>query len=702
MREEQEIFDDLAKICASPGYAHAIAYLCFRDNMVGYEGEMTAEDMQHLFSMDRLVRTEISALIGLLFKGKINYSLPTPVVMQNYLEKTEALLQEMHNSMSAKLAENPLTSGAALREPIFYGGESAYTFQYRDLAIKKYANDDAWLITNKGFSIQQASNVVRAVCEIQNRKTASTLKALKKAPPEQWTMLPAFTFSAPEVADQSGCDIADVERVLLAFSLPPSENNSGFRAINDFNAANASPLLRLNSDEFILFQTYNLVEALYEVPFYWMGADKTYVNDAVRHRGRFTEEFSRKRLELVFGQDKVYSNVDIVGAKGRKAGEIDVLVVFANRAIVLQAKSKRLTLEARKGHDGRIKDDFKKSIQDSHDQGYKCAKLLSDSIYKLVTADSREVQIPVPLKEIYIFCVVADHYPALAFQARQFLRFEQTETIQPPFVMDIFLLDAMTEMLQSPLHFLSYTNRRTNYSDRLLASHELTILSYHLKNNLWFDDEHDMVMLSDDISSDLDVAMAVRRDGIPGKPTPDGILTRSAATSIGKIVREIEARPDPGTIDLGFLLLTLSEDTVNDVSNGIDHIAKQARMDRKHHDLTVGIAAGTGLTIHCNSDPIDISGPRLQGHCEMRKYTEKARTWFGVCVLPEEASLRFGLCLDYKWERSGRMDELTKHLRVGERPAKIVAAAAKNRKVGRNDPCPCESGKKYKKCCLAQ
>ena len=27
------------------------------------------------------------------------------------------------------------------------------------------------------------------------------------------------------------------------------------------------------------------------------------------------------------------------------------------------------------------------------------------------------------------------------------------------------------------------------------------------------------------------------------------------------------------------------------------------------------------------------------------------------------------------------------------------AAAAANRKVGRNDPCPCGSGRKYKKCC---
>ena len=30
------------------------------------------------------------------------------------------------------------------------------------------------------------------------------------------------------------------------------------------------------------------------------------------------------------------------------------------------------------------------------------------------------------------------------------------------------------------------------------------------------------------------------------------------------------------------------------------------------------------------------------------------------------------------------------------------AAPAKSRKIGRNDPCPCGSGKKYKKCCLAQ
>jgi uncharacterized protein YecA (UPF0149 family) len=34
-------------------------------------------------------------------------------------------------------------------------------------------------------------------------------------------------------------------------------------------------------------------------------------------------------------------------------------------------------------------------------------------------------------------------------------------------------------------------------------------------------------------------------------------------------------------------------------------------------------------------------------------------------------------------------------------PRKIVLTQRTSTKVGRNDPCPCGSGKKYKKCCGA-
>ena len=712
MRKEQDIFDDLAQLCSSPGYAHAIAYLCFRDNMFGYAKELKAEDMQHLFSTTRLIRTEISTLIGLLIKEEVDFTKPASSVMQQYLDQTEALLEELHRSMTgAMVAEidpkkvavegfNPFTSGEALREPIFYGGESAYSFQYRDLPPKKYANDDEWLIANKDFSIGTARDVLCAVQEVQIEKLNDTLRAMRKVQPEEWTFFPGYTFNVQEVAERSGIDTAVVEKVLVAFAVPARENNNDFCALNDFNITNAYPLLPTGDDSFILFQTYSLVEALYETPFYWMGADKNYVTAAMQHRGQFTEDFSRERLELVFGKENVHANVDIFESKNKKLGEIDVLVLFGDRAIVLQAKSKRLTLEARRGNDGQIRDDFKKSIQDSYDQGYTCAKLLIDAKHKLMGADSGEIAIPLKLKEVYIFCVVSDHYPALSFQARQFLKFERTEVIHPPFVMDVFMLDVVTEMLRSPLRLLSYVNRRTNYSDRLLASHELTILSYHLKNNLWIDDQHDMVVLSDDISADLDVAMAVRRDDVPGKRTPDGILTRFRTTALGRLVEKIETRPDPATIDLGFMLLTLSEETFVNVSNGINVISRKARRDRKSHDLTVGIGGGsTGLTIHCNDAPIYIAGPSLQRHCKLRKYTEQADNWFGVCILPEDASLRFGLNLDYKWARSAEMDAMTQSLPKSKNIADLSAPEVwGKKKTGRNEPCPCGSGLKYKKC----
>ena len=81
IRAEKEIFDELAGLCASPGYAHAVAYLCFRDNMIRYSGEMKAEDMQHLFSKSRLIRTETSTLIGLMLKNPIDYTLPSPPML---------------------------------------------------------------------------------------------------------------------------------------------------------------------------------------------------------------------------------------------------------------------------------------------------------------------------------------------------------------------------------------------------------------------------------------------------------------------------------------------------------------------------------------------------------------------------------------------------------------------------------------------
>ncbi len=681
--------------------------------MIGFSGEMKPEDMRHLFSEDGLIRTETSVLQGLLLKSQIDFTVPSEDLFREYVRQTESLLKELHDTMSAPFMEhlaatpeqknaNPFQSGAVLREPIFYGGESAHTFQYRDLSIKKYSRDDKWLNANMGFTVAEAVAVVRAIERTLDSRGAALLGSSKAAtvPPELF--LRSKTFSVEEVATASGIDLETTTRVISAFAAPAVPANSQFASLHDFNIANAQPLIQDQEGGYILFNHFSLAEALYESPFYWMLQDRSYSDTSLRNRGLFGEEFAAARLSRVFGSANVYSNVDVFDSSHRKVGEIDVLVLFGDRAIVVQAKSKRLTIESRRGNDGQIRDDFKKAIQDSYDQGLKCAKALRTGECVLKDAGSGRLISHGPLGRVYIVNVVADHYPALSFQARHFLQTETVEGIFGPLVLHAFALDEITEMLESPLQLLSYLTRRTMYGDRVAASDERVILAYHLKQNLWLDDEHDLVMFADDIAIDLDLAMIVRREGIPGKGTPEGILTRLAGSTLWRWIGEIEAQPHPSTLALGEALLTLGEDTFLEFSRGIDEITARARGDGKSHDFTIGISqGGIGFTVHCTHEPPNVAGPVLARHCRARKYTEKAGRWFGICVRPIDGTVLFALDLNHDWVQSDEMDRVTSGAPRPKKLAEGLRASRKGpRKVGRNEPCPCLSGKKYKKCCL--
>ena len=685
MRSEYEIFSELETLCTKPGFVHVISYFCWRDNLIRFSDEPKSEDISQQATRDALCRTEISTLIGLMLKRESDWTLPSPDNMQRMIDKSETLLKEMHQCLAnninlSKMIEdridsdsefNPFASASAMREPIFYGGDSAYIFQYIELAEKRYAKDDSWLLKNKGYSAKDARNVIDCILKTRLNKTEDTYNEFSerladgfdKKLLDKWTMLPAYIFTLKDISERLDISSSTVSDVISSFTAPRDGRNSSFTSLSDFNVANAYPIIQIDETTFLLLQQYNLAEAFYETPFFWFMEDEYYIQTAMENRGAFTESFSEERLKTVFGDSRVFSNIDIVGRKGKKEGEIDVLVTFADRAIVLQAKSKKLTIAARKGNDNALRNDFKKAIQNSYNQAALCARLLEDSDYKLRSSDKQELHIERQFKEIYVFCVLSDHYPALSFQARQFLSYESSVKVVPPFIMDVFLLDVMTEMLQSPLQFLSYVNRRSLYKDQLFVTQELDALSYHLVNNLWFDKEYTHVGLTEDVSADLDLAMMVRRTGVEGEATPDGILTHYQGTEIGNLLAEIESMEDPGTIDLGFFLLSVSEDSLHMISKGIKELARRARRDGNLHDLTLLLdSESAGLTIHCTYKSREQAEAALGIHCTQRKYTTKAINWFGICIDPDDKSLRFGMSWHHEWQQSDKLDVLVKDL----------------------------------------
>lgn len=162
LRAEQDIFNDLAELCSRAGFVHALAWMALRDNYVAFGGAMDSEALAASYAPGRTVRTEFSTLLGLLIRQPIDISEPTAAEIKALSDRTSELLVELHERLgrpmweaiahSAKAAQeagsdqppSPFTRADVLREPIFYGGESAYSFQYREMALERYAADEVW------------------------------------------------------------------------------------------------------------------------------------------------------------------------------------------------------------------------------------------------------------------------------------------------------------------------------------------------------------------------------------------------------------------------------------------------------------------------------------------------------------------------------------------------------------------------------
>ncbi|WP_082528733.1 NERD domain-containing protein [Methylobacterium sp. Leaf466] len=716
-RPENEIFDDLKKLCCSAGYIHAIAYFCWRDNLIKYFGqEITENDLQSQYSPNRLLTTEISTLIGLVLKEDIDPSTPHPKIVRNYIEESEALLHEIHLSMQKPWTKafqsisgnldnmdrsDPFSTAQGLREPIFYSGESAYNFQYENIARLKYSCDNEWLRINFGFTIDEACVVFKAIGkqQIQKMKANQITTTLQSKYVD--SCLHCFFISLEYLEKSTGINSQTIECVINAFCSDRKKRNAAFSSISAFNEANSTPIIKLSDNYYISFQHYSLLEALSETPFFWMGSDKSYSATAFRNRGYFAEKFLADRLSHVFGAQNVYQNVNIYKGKNRFA-EIDVLVIYGSRAIVAQTKSKCLTIEARKGNDQQLKSDFKKAIREAYDQALACSSAILDGEYKLISNSGSEIILEERPTIIFPFCILSDHYPALAMQARQFLNIDTNEFIRPPIVSDIFFMDTLSEILDNPLEFLNYLTLRTRFNENIVISNEIVALGYHLKHNLWLEDKYNLVNLADDFASCVDIAMSARRLGIPGDKNPNAILTRFENTPIGKLLSEIQLSAAPQLVDLGMLLLQTSSDAASHINNGLNKIIKSALFNNTSHDLSVPSEIDkSGFTIHVNAHS-DLSAQEILSlHCRLRKYDTKSDSWYGVLLSPGSGAIRRIFAIKEKWNIDADMEKALKSwARVPMVPLSTLSANLQRHKVGRNERCPCGSGRKYKNCCL--
>ncbi len=95
---------------------------------------------------------------------------------------------------------------------------------------------------------------------------------------------------------------------------------------------------------------------------------------------RVLERTAARIFRSVFGAKNVYEHVTIRDGSKDIAGEIDVLVAYGEFILVVQAKSKRVTLKARAGDTEALKTDFEGAIQAPYRQSLDCAELIKKGL----------------------------------------------------------------------------------------------------------------------------------------------------------------------------------------------------------------------------------------------------------------------------------------------------------------------------------
>lgn len=709
IKTEHEIIADLERLSQESGFIYTFCIMVI-DFLLIPPDEVADTNWHRRPNLE-----ELSFLLGLMVKHPFRLTdPPTESKAHQQISTAFGLFEQLHSAQdfrpvtpateaeqdldyraaeNAQAFEDWMQGGQGMVEPIFYGGGGAFDFQYLEMAERRYRDDKEWLCDHLGVSFESFLEIARSLKQLpsvraNNIRNESTFEEMCL----QWIEILSFR---PD--DIPGVTRGSIDSFLRTFAVSPGEANQKFDTIGAYNEVHSHPIIRLEQDRYFLPIFFNLAESIYESPYYWMLGDSRYEETGFQNRGNATEQIAYELLAQAFGENNVYRGVKIRKGKG-DVTDIDVLAFKGNKAVIVQAKSKKLTVASRRGEAESLKRDFQNAIQDAYDQALVSQKAVLEAGNAL-TVDGRPLtQVVGAFDEVYIVCLTGDHYPAATTQLETYLQKEESDPF--PLAMSIFDLDIVTFYLRDPYDLLYYLRQRSNHATIFMSDSEMGFLAVHLRSNLVPTEDFDRIYIPQDIAQLIDAHFPVAKGHWPYTDAADRLFSEWRNEEYTRLVNEVKMSGHHETADEVFLLYDMHESDADNFIDIFNRVKRETLRDGKFHNAAIfSSRTRRGITF--------VSYPKSPSHIEEQAFQEKFRAlaiaqkhkkrsgeWLGLAS--REGSLRAVDAVWYSkepWQPDPTLDNLVEPLMD---PRKAVNADG--RRVGRNEPCPCGSGLKFKKC----
>ena len=686
---KSEIFADLERLCQEPGFIYS---LCL---MVRAFLWTSTDDVVDIDRNERPNQGELSLLLGLLAKHKIKLeAIPSEEEVLNQVWKAVEILKELHRkvafpqppdepiptltyqehlSVPQKRYEELMNSGLGMVEPIFYGGEGAYDFQFLEMASKRYAADDQWIQNHTGSSLETFIEISNNVGQLNLQR----FRSIKPGLPLDELSAEVLSAMSFRLEDFPPSDRHTLKNFITAFSFTPGSINHNFVGIGDYNEVHSRPVISLGDGRYYVPILPDLPKAIYESPFYWMNEDDQYRDTALSNRGNATESITQDLLVSVFGDNRIFRGVKVKRGR-REITDIDVLAISGNKAVIAQCKSKKLTIGAKQGDGKILRRDFQKAIQDAFNQAIKGKKALTESGYELIGEDGVPIHIPVKIDEVFILCVSGDHYPAVMTQAQVHLN--RDEDNSNPIPLSIFDLDVISFYMQDRYEFLYYLRQRSTTTEHFVSASEIALLGYHLRNKLFPEKGYDKTLVDEGYADLVNSNFLAVRGKWPKSQASERLFHQWKNETFRELVEDIKltARTNPSQItaeDLLFFLYDLAGDGADQLTSLVRTLKELTVRDGKRYEGKVPLTENKkGITFISFPMPDSYSQleefrANLEVISLLHKYMSHADEWMLLASIADSRVSfdSFGYIKE-PWQRDPQMEKLIEEFIVLETP----------------------------------
>lgn len=706
--------EKIRELVSRDGYIYAFLMTIVRDCF--YD----ANNPEEYESRDKLITEELLTLLGFWLQiDKPRYSYPESFESL-YMMMTDAdkIMHEMHLA-SSELVFSEIRSlinqsksnsrkwlsdeakAQSIQEAIYYGSDPAYDYEYIHFLPRKYKYDKDWLKEHKQFDPDTAGNIALAIKAILQEKThvlcfpnrLIDYKSVGFDDEREFKMMLEFATYMniiPKLGEESSdvelqnalrtlcdslldlfsimpCDLVQYEGsedFLKNFSVQITDGcNAGYHRFGDYNILQATPIIQMPDNRYMIPVMYQMFVSLYETPYYWIVSDEHYRRTAGSHRGTAGEDMAYEVLEPIFGNKGILRDIEIKDSKHHTITDIDTLCLLGSKAICIQIKSKRLSQASRTGSIEQLTYDFKCAVQDAYEQGLICRKHLINQSGVFFWDKNKQVKVNIPdgIDDVYILCLTSENYPALTHQVHELLKIQDDAPY--PLVFSVFDLRLITHYLDDPYKFTYYVRQRIKTSSYFYSSNEMNFLAYHLLHKLFPNPDYNREYIDSAFACEIDKDyypfISGRRSNLA-----EGTLKRKWENKRFDSLCANTAKINcPKTADILFFLYDLSSDSRDKLIEALDFVKQRSRTNN------------TVVNIRCQYDsPDEITGitcialqpyADLYKHMycisEMHKYHHKANKWLTLGVYNNSLFMvDMALYADNKWRFDPTLERVCK------------------------------------------